>query len=302
VGLTETIAQTIERAGTAPLVIFASSTKAVDDNDYGRSKHAAEDILLALADRTPATVLVQRLPNIFGKWARPNYNSAVATFCHNVSRQLPITVSDPASPLTLLYIDDLIDQWLGWLKDAPTASGFMEPPAPYATTVGEVADTIRGFAADRDTALIDSVGVGLTRALYATYVANLPTDSFAYPLTAHVDPRGSFSEMLRTRTSGQFSYFTAHPGVTRGGHYHHTKTEKFLVIKGKASFGYRHIITNETHEVIAHGGEGRIVETIPGWTHNVSNIGDDELVVMVWANEIFDRQKPDTVAQKVQQA
>jgi UDP-2-acetamido-2,6-beta-L-arabino-hexul-4-ose reductase len=295
VGLTETIAQTIERAGTAPLIVFASSTKAVDNNDYGRSKHAAEDILLALADRTPATVLVQRLPNIFGKWARPNYNSAVATFCHNVSRQLPITVSDPASPLTLLYIDDLIDQWLGWITDAPAATGFMEPAAAYATTVGEVADTIRGFAADRDAALIDSVGVGLTRALYATYVANLPTDSFAYPLTAHVDPRGSFSEMLRTRTSGQFSYFTAHPGVTRGGHYHHTKTEKFLVVHGQARFRFRHVLTNETHELSTSSEKPVVVETIPGWAHDITNIGHNEMVVLLWANEIFLPERPDTI-------
>jgi UDP-2-acetamido-2,6-beta-L-arabino-hexul-4-ose reductase len=145
----------------------------------------------------------------------------------------------------------------------------------------------------------ERVGTGLTRALYATYVSFLPLPAFEYQVARHADPRGVFVEMLKTPDCGQFGYFTAFPGITRGEHYHHTKTEKFLVIKGTASFGYRHIITNEAHEIVTQGGEGRIVETIPGWTHNVTNVGDDELVVLVWANEIFDRQKPDTIAQKV---
>lgn len=299
VGLTEKIARIVERAGASPLIVFASSTKAADDNEYGRSKRNAEDILLGLAERTQATVVPQRLPNIFGKWAKPNYNSAVATFCYNVSRQLPITVSDPATPLSLIYIDDLIDQWLGWIGAPPPVSGFVEPASVYHTTVGEVADTIRGFAADRQTALIDSVGIGLTRALYATYVASLPTDSFAYPLKAHVDPRGSFSEMLRTRTSGQFSYFTAHPGVTRGGHYHHTKTEKFLVVSGKARFRFRHVLTDETHELDTSSETPVVVETIPGWAHDITNIGESEMVVLLWANEIFLPDRPDTIGSRV---
>jgi UDP-2-acetamido-2,6-beta-L-arabino-hexul-4-ose reductase len=168
--------------------------------------------------------------------------------------------------------------------------------------VGEVADQIRAFATSRESMVTERVGTGLTRALSATHLSCLPSPAFEYEVARHADPRGVFVEMLKTPDCGQFGYFTAFPGITRGEHYHHTKTEKFLVIKGTASFGYRHIITNETHEIVTRGGDGRIVETIPGWTHNVTNIGDDELVVMVWANEIFDRQKPDTVAQKVQQA
>ena len=299
VGLAETIARIVGCAGTAPLIVFASSTKATDANEYGRSKQEAENILLALARDSRATVLVQRLPNIFGKWAKPNYNSAVATFAHNVSRNLPITVTDPAAPLTLIYIDDLIDQWLTWIDAPPSASGFIKPAPVYETSVGEVANTILGFASDRRLALIDSVGIGLTRALYATYLANLPTDSFAYPLQTHVDPRGSFTEMLRTRTSGQFSCFTAHAGVTRGGHYHHSKTEKFLVVHGKARFRFRHVLTNETLELETSGETPVVVETVPGWTHDITNVGESEMVVMLWANEIFLPERPDTIGSQV---
>lgn len=293
------LASAVEAAGTRPLIVYASSTKAVDDTPYGRSKKAAEDVLLDHSALSGATVAVFRLPNLFGKWARPNYNSAVATFCHNVARGLEISVNDPAAPLQLLYIDDLIDQWLALLADPPAESGFVAPGNVYETTVGAVADTIRGFAADRETAMIDSVGIGLTRALYATFVAALPLQDFSYPLVAHTDPRGSFSEMLKTRTSGQFSYFTAHPGVTRGGHYHHTKTEKFLVVHGEALFRFRHILTDETHEVRTSGEVPVVVETIPGWSHDITNIGETVLVSLLWANEIFDRARPDTIAARV---
>lgn len=296
---TARVTEIVERAGTRPLLIYTSSTKAAEDHPYGRSKRDAEAVLTDFGARSGATVVIQRLPNIFGKWARPNYNSAVATFCHNIARGLDITVNDPAAPLQLLYVDDLIDQWLELLKAPPTASGVVAPTTVYETTVGAVADTIRGFAADRGTAMIAEVGTGLTRALYATYVAGMPESDFAYPLVAHTDPRGSFSEMLKTRTSGQFSYFTAHPGVTRGGHYHHTKTEKFLIVHGEALFRFRHILTGATHEVRTSAAEPVVVETIPGWAHDVTNVGEDVMVSLLWANEIFDRQRPDTIAAKV---
>jgi UDP-2-acetamido-2,6-beta-L-arabino-hexul-4-ose reductase len=169
----------------------------------------------------------------------------------------------------------------------------------YETTVGNVADTISGFRADRADSLIDEVGTGLTRALYATYVAALPPTEFSYSIVSHRDPRGAFSEMLKTRTSGQFSYFTALPGVTRGGHYHHTKTEKFLIVHGKARFGFRHMVTGETYEILTNGEEPTVVETVPGWTHDVTNIGETVMVSLLWANEIFDRDRPDTIAEKV---
>jgi len=282
-----------------PPIVFASSTQATLDNVYGRSKRDAEDALLHYQRQCRVPVHIFRLTNVFGKWCRPNYNSVVATFCYNIARDLPVTINDPAAPLRLAYIDDVIDQMLASLGPAAPASGFVEVAPTYETTVGELARVLNGFRATRDGLMTARVGTGLTRALYATYVSYLPPEAFAYTVPRHADPRGVFVEMLKTPDCGQFSYFTAGPGITRGEHYHHTKTEKFLVIKGTAHFGFRHIDSGETHELVTRGGEAQIVETIPGWTHNITNIGEDELIVMLWANEVFDRARPDTTAMKV---
>lgn len=300
-GFTEALCTALERADHKAPVIYTSSTQAEADNPYGASKRAAEDALLRHAERTGATSHLFRLPNVFGKWARPNYNSAVATFCHNIAHGQPIVVHDPAARLRLVYVDDVIDSFLALLDEVPAVSGFRELPVVYDTTVGEVAEIIRSFPASRDTLVTPPVGTGLIRALYATYLTYLDPAAFVYDVPVHGrdDPRGIFVEMMKTPDAGQFSYFIAHPGVTRGDHYHHTKTEKFLVIQGRAHFGFRHIDTGATHELITEGGEGRIVETIPGWTHNVTNIGENDLICMLWANEIFDRQRPDTTWMKV---
>jgi UDP-2-acetamido-2,6-beta-L-arabino-hexul-4-ose reductase len=236
---------------------------------------------------------------VFGKWTRPNYNSAVATFCHNVARGLPIQVNDPAAPVSLVYVDDVIDTFLRDLADLAARTGERAVAPVYPTTVGALAKTIRGFRDLRGKATVDTVGTGLMRALYATYVASLEPDDFAYPLVKHEDPRGWFSEFVKTETAGQVSVFTAHPGITRGGHYHHTKTEKFLVVQGDALFRFRHITTDATHEIRTSGSTLTVVETVPGWAHDVSNIGQDLMVCVLWANELFDPNKPDTVAHKV---
>lgn len=282
-----------------PRIVLSSSTQAALDNPYGQSKRRAEEIVEAYGKRTGATVHVFRLTNVFGKWSRPNYNSAVATFCHNIARGLPISVNDPAAPLRLVYVDDVVEAFLALVDGTGTPGGFAEVEPVYETTVGAVADLIRSFPASRDNLTTPPVGTGLARALHATYLSFLEPAAFTYTVPVHSDPRGSFVEMLKTSDSGQFSYFTAHPGITRGEHYHHSKTEKFLVIKGMASFGFRQIVTGETFELVTRGGEATIVETIPGWAHNVTNIGDDELIVMLWANEIFDRARPDTIAARV---
>ena len=282
-----------------PAIAFASSTQAMLDNSYGRSKRAAEDMLQHYSRQCRVPVYIFRLTNVFGKWCRPNYNSVVATFCHNIARGLPVTVNDPNGALRLVYIDDVVNQMLA-LLDAPVAAdGYVEVQPSYDTTVGDLAKTLQGFRDTRSHLLTDRVGSGLTRALYATYVSYLPIDAFAYGVPRHADSRGVFVEMLKTPDCGQFSYFTANPGVTRGDHYHHSKSEKFLVIKGRARFGFRHIDSGETHELVSLGGQAQIVETIPGWTHNITNIGDDELIVMLWANEVFDRERPDTIGMKV---
>jgi UDP-2-acetamido-2,6-beta-L-arabino-hexul-4-ose reductase len=297
----ERICAALTATGRPVPIVFASSTQAALDNPYGVSKRAAEDAILRYAEGCGAPVHIFRLTNVFGKWARPGYNSAVATFCHNIARGLPITVNDPAAPLKLVYIDDVMAAFTALLDNGKTSERFVEAGPVYETTVGEVAEILQGFAASRATLTTPRVGTGLTRALYATYVTHLPQSSFAYEVPRHGDQRGVFVEMLKTPDCGQFSYFTAHPGITRGEHYHHTKTEKFLVISGTAHFGFRQIETGETLEIIVRGEESRIVETIPGWAHNITNIGDTELVVMLWANEIFDRERPDTVSMKVSQ-
>ncbi len=297
---TQRVCEALRGSGRAVPVAYTSSTQAALDNPYGRSKKAAEDALLAYGRHSGAEVHLFRLTNVFGKWSRPNYNSAVATFCHNVARGLPITLNDPAAPLQLVYIDDVVAAFTALLNAPANAVPAAAEVAPvYTTTVGEVAEAIRGFAHSRETLVSPRVGTGLVRALYSTYVSFLPPAAFDYGLTRHADPRGEFVEMLKTPDCGQFSYFTAHPGITRGEHYHHSKTEKFLVIRGTAHFGFRHIETGELHEVVTRGGDPRVVETVPGWTHNITNVGDDELIVMLWANEIFDRDKPDTIAMKV---
>ena len=280
-------------------VVYTSSIQAACDNPYGTSKRVAETALQAFSLRTGAAAHVFRLPNVFGKWGKPNYNSAVATFCHNIARDLPIQINNPAAPLTLVYVDDVIGRFVQLLEGADPvvdAEGFATVVPQYTTTVGELARLIQSFRDSRDTLMTERVGTGLVRALYATYVSYLPVASFTYRVPQHGDPRGVFVEMLKTPDCGQFSFFTAHPGITRGGHYHHSKTEKFLVIKGEARFRFRHMQTGETHELVTTGARAEIVETVPGWTHDITNIGSEEMVVMLWANEVFDRSKPDTYA------
>jgi UDP-2-acetamido-2,6-beta-L-arabino-hexul-4-ose reductase len=198
-----------------------------------------------------------------------------------------------------VYVDDVVRAIETLL--ANQGGGFREESVGpvYETTVGEVADTIRMFAAGRQTRAYGAVGAGLTRALYATYVSYLPVEDFSYNLHVHRDPRGSFAELLRTPDAGQFSFFTANPGATRGGHYHHSKTEKFLVVQGKARFRFRHVLTGQKRELLVDGVEARVVETVPGWAHDITNVGEDQLIAMLWANEVFDPKRPDTISAAV---
>lgn len=299
VALCEAIAHKVRTSGVRVPLLLASSAQAERDNPYGRSKRAAEQAVAALADATGNPCTVFRLPGVFGKWCRPNYNSVVATFCHNLARGLPIQVNDPAASVRLVYVDDVVAAFMAALE-APAAGlsqGVVQPE--YEVTLGDLAAQICAFNDCRTNLQTERVGTGLVRALYATYVSYLPPEKFAYEVPQHADPRGVFVEVLKTADSGQFSYFTAHPGITRGGHYHHTKTEKFLVIKGEALFKFRHLISGEMVELHTRGDMPQVVDTIPGWAHDITNVGQDEMIVMLWANENFDRLKPDTVASKV---
>jgi UDP-2-acetamido-2,6-beta-L-arabino-hexul-4-ose reductase len=298
--LTRALCEAVRSSGRKIPIIYTSSTQAERGNLYGVSKHQAEDALRQLTDGTGSPTYIYRLPNVFGKWCRPNYNSAVATFCHNIAHGLPIQINDADALIELVHVDDVIVDFLRIMETRPSASKDYEKPEPvYRITVGELAQRLQTFKDSRATLMTEAVGTGLTRALYATFISYFAPEQFSYSLTKHEDPRGVFVEMLKTHDSGQFSYFTAHPGVTRGGHYHHTKTEKFLVIKGEARFRFRHIDTNETYEYCTTATVPEVVETIPGWSHDITNIGKDEMIVMLWANEVFDRQKPDTITFKV---
>lgn len=298
-GLTEQLCNAVRASGRSIPVIYTSSIQAEADNAYGLSKKAAEQALLDLEKDTSSPVYIYRLPNVFGKWSRPNYNSAVATFCHNIINDLPIQINDASAMVRLVYIDDVIAEFMKMLTERPAGVAWPQIATVYSVTVGELAEQIRVFKASRDSMVAERVGAGFVRALYATYLSFLKPDQFAYTLPVHADPRGRFVEMLKTKDSGQFSFFTAHPGITRGGHYHHTKNEKFLVIQGKARFGFRHIVSGESYEILTDGAKPQVVETVPGWSHDITNIGDNEMIVMLWANEIFDREHPDTVTYKV---
>ncbi len=297
--LCSAIEQEFRSTGRHVPLVLSSSTQAERDNPYGRSKLAAESAVKTLTETTGNPCVVFRLPGVFGKWCKPNYNSVVATFCHNIARELPIQINDPNASLRLAYVDDVVDALLTALESPTTGYSLGEVVPQYTITLGELAQQIRAFGECRSTLLTERVGTGLVRALYATYVSYLPNQKFSYSVPQYGDSRGVFVEMLKTPDSGQFSYFTAHPGITRGGHYHHTKTEKFLVIKGEALFRFRHLLTDELIELRTNGNTPQVVDTIPGWTHDITNVGSDEMVVMLWANENFDRENPDTVAKKI---
>jgi UDP-2-acetamido-2,6-beta-L-arabino-hexul-4-ose reductase len=297
--LTQRIIDTLVESGRKTPVLLTSSIQAERDNPYGASKAGAEHAVVTYQKKTGAITYIYRLPNVFGKWCRPNYNSAVATFCYNTLNELPITINNPDSDLSLVYIDDVCQSFVSLLTMSEKTEQYGSVKPVYQTTVGEVATLLTEFKESRESMISAKVGGGFVRALYSTYISYLSPEQFSYSVTRHSDERGTFVEMLKSKDSGQFSFFTAHPGITRGGHYHHTKTEKFLVINGKALFKFRQITTDESYELIVDGEESRIVETAPGWSHDITNIGENELVVMLWANEIFDRDKPDTVNFKV---
>lgn len=293
--LTKALCAAVQASGRKIPLVLASSMQADLSSPYGKSKHAAEQAVEQLASETGNPVVIYRLPNVFGKWCKPNYNSVVATFCHNIVHDLPIQINDPSTVLRLVYIDDVVSEFLCALDLMADGVRRGEVAPEYTITLGELAAQIEAFRNCRSTLVTERVGTGLARALYSTYVSYLSPSKFVYDLPRYSDERGVFVEMLKTLDSGQFSYFTAHPGVTRGAHYHHSKTEKFLVIKGSARFGFRHVVTKETYEIFTSGEVAQVVETVPGWAHDITNVGEDEMVVMLWANEIFDHSRTDTM-------
>lgn len=298
--LTRTIAEAALNSGKKIPVLMSSSIQAERDNDYGRSKREGEEALEAYAAQSASAVYIYRLPNVFGKWSRPNYNTVIATWCYNVTREIPIQINDENVELSLVYIDDVVGHFVRHLEENGREGVVYGDVSPvYKKTLGEIRDLLVSFKDSRTTLLVPRVGCGFERALYATYLSFFPTDKFSYELHGHADERGTFYEFIKTLDSGQVSISTTAPGVTRGNHYHNTKNEKFLVIKGQASIKLRQIDGDEVIEYTVSDRKMEIVEMIPGYTHDITNTGDTEMVLLLWANELFDRENPDTYFLKV---
>ncbi len=292
--LTKQLCDAVRVSGKSVPLVFSSSVHIERGSAYGKSKLLAELHLLNLHAETNNPVFIYRLPNVFGKWCKPNYNSVVATFCYNVSKNIPLEIHDGKKEIELLHIGELIHSFLDLLQRLPKEKIFISIENVYKVSISNLAELVKSFKEDAKCITINEVGGGLKRLLYSTYISYLTPLEIAYPLEKHHDERGSFVEMLKTKNSGQFSYFTASPGVTRGGHYHNIKTEKFLVVNGLAKFRFKHILTDDIIEFNVSSSKPEVIETIPGWSHDITNIGEDDLIAILWANEVFDKQKPDT--------
>ena len=301
--LTARLLSALEKADNPCPVLLTSSIQALRDNPYGRSKLAGEDLVRAYGERTGAKTLIYRLPNLFGKWCRPNYNSVVATFCHNIARDLPITVSDPAVELTLCYIDDVVDEFLRALKGEETAGedGLCAVPVTHTATLGEIVELLHQFHDQPKTLLLPEIPSGsFAKKLYSTYLSYLPEEAVCFPLKMNTDARGSFTELLKTANCGQFSVNISKPGITKGQHWHHSKWEFFMVVSGKALIQEREIGSGKVLEFRVSGENIQAVHMLPGYTHNIINLSDTEdLVTVMWANERFDPQRPDTYFEEV---
>lgn len=297
-GFASTLLDTLKKHRNTCPVMLSSSTQAALDNPYGKSKKAGEDLFFAYGRETGADVLVYRFPNVFGKWCRPNYNSAVATFCHNIARELPITVNDRAHEMTLVYIDDVVDELLSAAAGKPTRDGaFCRVPIEHKTTLGEIVDLLYAFHDSRKTLQVPDLTDGsFSKKLYSTYLSYLPPDRFSYPLTQHTDARGSFTEILRTANHGQFSVNISKPGITKGQHWHNTKNEKFLVVSGKGVIRFRKPGEEEVYSYFVSGEKLEVVDIPTGYTHSIENLGDTDLITFMWCNECFDPTRPDTYA------
>ena len=304
-GLTETMLQLLAEHGNRAPVAVTSSIQAALDNDYGKSKRMAEDAIFAHGKATGAPVYVFRMEGVFGKWCRPNYNSVVATFCHNIARGLPIEVRDPAYELPLVYIDDVVQCLLDVMRHGSArmdGEGFCRIHPVHRVTLGRLAETLQGFARARGAGGLPTLAVpnlaadSFEKKLYSTYLSYLPEDSFAYDLNMHCDARGSFTEFLRTPERGQVSVNIARPGIVKVNHWHHTKNEKFLVVRGEGVIRFRRIDSDQVIEYRVSGDKLQVVDIPCGYTHNIENVGDGDLVTVMWANEAFDPDRPDTFA------
>ena len=307
-GFASTLLDTLKKYKNTCPVMLSSSIQAslsgrFGDSEYGRSKKAGEELFFDYSKETGAKVLVYRFPNLFGKWCRPSYNSAVATFCNNIANDLPIQVNDPNVDMELLYIDDLVDEMMLALvgKEHRSESGYCYCPITHNIKLGEIVDLLKKFAEQPRTLLTPEIpDNSFPKKLYSTYLSYLPKEKTAFPLKMNVDERGSFTELLKTANCGQFSVNISKPGITKGQHWHNTKWEFFIVVKGRALIQQRNISTGEKREFEVCGDNIQAVHMLPGYTHNIINLSDsEELITMMWANELFDPHRPDTYSENV---
>lgn len=302
-GFATTLVETLKKYHNNCPVMNSSSIQAALENPYGRSKKAGEDMMFAYGKETGAPVYIYRFPNVFGKWCRPNYNSAVATFCYNIAHGLPIQVNDRSTVMHLVYIDDVVEELLQALDYHPhvNADGYCYVPAEYEITLGEIVNLLYSFKESRKNLMIpDMTEKGIEKKLYSTYLSYLPENEFSYPLTMHTDERGSFTEILKSVDRGQVSVNIARPGVVKGNHWHHTKNEKFVVVSGRGVIRFRKHGSEEIIEYHVSGEKLEVVDIPTGYTHSIVNEGDTDMVTLMWCNECFNPGRPDTIYEEVE--
>ncbi len=301
-GFATTLVNTLQKCQNTCPVMNSSSIQAALENPYGKSKKAGEDMLFAYGQKTGAEVYIYRFPNVFGKWCRPNYNSAVATFCHNIAHGLPIQVNDRSTVMHLVYIDDVVEELLQALDRHPhvNSDGYCYVPTVHEVTLGEIVNLLYSFRESRTNLMVpDMTEGGFEKKLYSTYLSYLPKDKFSYPLITHTDDRGSFTEILKSADRGQVSVNISKPGITKGNHWHHTKNEKFLVVSGEGLIRFRKYGDDEIIEYHVSGEKPEVVDIPTGYTHSIVNVGNTELVTLMWCNECFNPGKPDTIYEVV---
>ena len=303
-GFASTLLEMLKKHHNNCPIMISSSIQAALNNPYGESKKAGEDLIFKYGKEVGAEVFVYRFPNIFGKWCRPNYNSAVATFCNNIANDLEIQVNDPSVMMTLVYIDDVVEELIAALNGqaCKDESGYCRVPIEHKITLGEIVELLYSFKESREMKEVPDMTAGsFSKKLYATYLSYLPTDKFSYSLKMNIDDRGSFTEILRTKDRGQFSVNISKPGITKGEHWHHTKNEKFVVVSGKGLIQFRKIDGDEILNYHVSGDKIEVVDIPTRYTHNIINEGDTDLVTFMWCNECFDPEKPDTYFLKVEE-
>ncbi|WP_281509216.1 NAD-dependent epimerase/dehydratase family protein [Thomasclavelia cocleata] len=299
---TETLCSLLEEHDNKSPILISSSIQASRDNDYGKSKKEGEEYLLNHGKKMDSKVYIYRLANLFGKWCRPNYNSVTATWCYNVANGKDIQINDPNVELPLCYIDDVVNEFINALEGNPTASKneIYEVIPVHYIKLGELANIIKSFKESRGTLNVPNMKEGsLEKKLYSTYLSYLPKDRFSYPLKMNTDQRGSFTEFLKTEEHGQVSVNVSKPGITKGQHWHHSKNEKFLVVSGKGLIQFRDIYSDEIIEYYVSGDKLEVIDIPTGYTHNIINIGESDMVTIMWANEKFDPEHPDTYYEEV---